>query len=159
MCGATSMISRQLLCVTHNYQCKLKDGITILRCGIDLKCACGLCAPEGLGFCFEDRLNQSHVLYLCEPLVHHLCQLTLSHAKRDRWQKPGQFCITSDQNKGLGPVVQKLVNVNLGLKVNQVLCYSCVKAFPRLILSLRIRRVFLKLLIIKLFHRRFLINI
>ena len=32
-----------------------------------------------------------------------------------------------------GPVVEKPVNANLGLKVNRGFCFSCSKAFPVLI--------------------------
>ena len=41
----------------------------------------------------------------------------------------------SNKFKDLGWVVQKPVNANLGLKVNQGFCFSCYKAFALLILS------------------------
>ena len=41
----------------------------------------------------------------------------------------------------LGWVVQKPVNANLGLKVNQGFCFSCYKAFALLILSSSLKEV------------------
>ena len=45
-----------------------------------------------------------------------------------------------------GPVVQKPVIANLGLKVNQGFCFSCYKAFPLLILSHSLKAAKVKIL-------------
>ena len=40
-----------------------------------------------------------------------------------------------------GPVVQKPVNANLGLKVNQDFCFSCQRAFALLIFGYSLKAV------------------
>ena len=56
------------------------------------------------------------------------------------------IAIALKAEKVLGPVVQKAVNANPGLKVNQCFCFSSSKAFPLLILSYSLKAAKVKTL-------------
>ena len=60
------------------------------------------------------------------------CTLIKPSTQISGW-KPQMLPIDFPKNILLGQVVQKPVNTNLGLKLNQGFCFSCYKAFALLI--------------------------
>jgi len=73
-------------------------------------------------------------------------QIFVSISARDTGcDRPIELLPLSHQGCGLGPVVQKSVNANQGLKFNPGSCFSCSKEFSQQITSDRLKTTKVKI--------------